>query len=95
VAVATKPTNVGTVTSWAGLKVGATATQANANFFNGARGLELLRRETPAEEVVRRLPRADRRRDERQLCVVDRRGTESTALLVVHREPWCERTRPS
>ena len=74
VAVATKPASVGAHVPWAEWRVGAIATQAMTNFYYGPRGLELLRRGASAEEVVRRLTRADPGRDRRQLGVVDRRG---------------------
>ncbi len=74
VAVATKPPSVGAVVPWAEWQVGALATQANTNFYYGPRGLDLLRNGSSAEEVVHRLTRADRRREHRQLAVVDRRG---------------------
>lgn len=74
VAVATKPTCVGAVVPWAEWPVGAIATQAETNYHYGPRGLELLRRGLPASTVVARLTSADRRRDHRQLGVVDARG---------------------
>ncbi len=74
VAVATKPPSVGAVVPWAEWKIGAIATQARTNYYFGPRGLQLLRRGGSAEDVVRRLIRSDRGRDERQLAVVDRRG---------------------
>ncbi len=78
VAVSTKPPSVGAVVPWAAWRVGAVATQANANYHYGPRGLELLRQGRSAEEVVRRLTRADPRREHRQLGVVDRRGRTAT-----------------
>ena len=74
VAVATKPASVGAVVPWAEWRTGAVATQANVNYYYGPRGLELLRKGLSAEDVVRRLTRADGQRDHRQLGVVDRRG---------------------
>jgi uncharacterized Ntn-hydrolase superfamily protein len=74
VAVSTKPASVGAVVPWAEWRTGAIATQAMSNYFYGPRGLELLRKGLPAEEVVRRLTRSDAKRDHRQLGVVDRRG---------------------
>ena len=74
VAVTTKPTSVGAIVPWAEWRVGAIATQAMSNYFYGPRGLDLLRRGLAADEVVRRLTRADPKRDHRQLGVVDRRG---------------------
>jgi uncharacterized Ntn-hydrolase superfamily protein len=74
VAVATKPASVGAIVPWGEWRVGALATQAWYNYSYGPRGLDLLRRGLTAEEVVRRLTRADPGRDRRQLGVVDRRG---------------------
>ncbi len=74
VAVSTKPLSVGAVVPWAGWKVGALATQADTNYNYGPEGLALLRRGLSAAEVVRKLTRADPKRDHRQLGVVDRRG---------------------
>jgi uncharacterized Ntn-hydrolase superfamily protein len=74
VAVATKPMSVGAVVPWAEWRVGAIATQAMSNYHYGPDGLALLRRGRSAQEVVDRLTRADRRRDQRQRGVVDRRG---------------------
>ncbi len=74
VAVSTKPMSVGAVVPWAAYRVGALATQAQSNILYGPAGLDLLRRGLAAEEVVRRLTRADPKREHRQLGVVDRRG---------------------
>jgi len=74
VAVSTMPLFVGAVVPWAEAGVGALATQARSNIGYGPEGLGLLRRGLSAEEVVARLTRADPRRQERQLGVVDRRG---------------------
>jgi uncharacterized Ntn-hydrolase superfamily protein len=74
VAVSTKPASVGAIVPWAAWRVGALATQAMANYDYGPHGLELLRKGLAAEEIVRRLTRADPKRRHRQLGVVDRRG---------------------
>jgi uncharacterized Ntn-hydrolase superfamily protein len=74
VAVSTNPISVGAVVPWAEWRVGALATQARSNITYGPRGLALLRQGRTAEEVVRRLTRADTKREHRQLAVVDRRG---------------------
>ncbi|MCI4372949.1 MAG: DUF1028 domain-containing protein [Thermoplasmata archaeon] len=74
VAVATKPSSVGATVPWTEWRVGAVATQAMSNYYYGPKGLDLLRRGFAADEVVRKLTRADRQRDHRQLGVVDRRG---------------------
>lgn len=74
VAVSTKPLSVGATVPWTEWRVGAVATQAMSNFYYGPRGLALLRKGLAAEEVVRKLTRADSGREHRQLGVVDRRG---------------------
>jgi uncharacterized Ntn-hydrolase superfamily protein len=74
VAVATNPLSVGAIVPWVEWRTGAVATQAKVNYYYGPRGLELLRAGLSAEEVVRRLTRADPGREHRQLGVVDRRG---------------------
>jgi uncharacterized Ntn-hydrolase superfamily protein len=73
-AVSTKPLSVGAVVPWAEWRVGAVATQAMSNYRYGPDGLALLRKGVAAEDVVRRLTRADPQRDHRQLGVVDRKG---------------------
>ncbi len=74
VVVATKPTSVGAVVPWSEWRVGAIATQANTNYHFGPQGLDLLRGGRSAAEVVAKLVRADPKREERQLGIVDRRG---------------------
>jgi uncharacterized Ntn-hydrolase superfamily protein len=73
-AVSTKPLSVGAVVPWAEWRVGAIATQAMSNYQYGPDGLALLRKGFSASEVVRRLTRADPKRQHRQLGVVDRKG---------------------
>jgi uncharacterized Ntn-hydrolase superfamily protein len=74
VAVATKPMSVGGIVPWSGWRVGALATQADANFGYGGRGLAALRRGRSAEKVVAELTGSDRGRERRQIGVVDRNG---------------------
>jgi uncharacterized Ntn-hydrolase superfamily protein len=74
VAVSTKPMSVGAIVPWGAYRVGALATQANSNYQYGPLGMAALRRGLSAEQVVRRLTRADPKREERQLGVVDARG---------------------
>jgi uncharacterized Ntn-hydrolase superfamily protein len=74
VAVATKPRSVGATVPWAEWRIGAVATQANANYYYGPQALQLLRRGLSAEEVVRKLTRSDHQREQRQLGIVDRKG---------------------
>lgn len=59
VAVASKALSVGGIVPYAEPGVGAIATQAMANPRYGVRGLELLRKDLPADEVVRRLTDED------------------------------------
>ncbi|MGA8303354.1 MAG: DUF1028 domain-containing protein [Thermoplasmata archaeon] len=75
VAVQSKFISVGSVVPWAEIGAGAIATQAAANVAYGTEGLALLRAGGTAADVVRRLTEADSGRDERQLGVVDARGT--------------------
>jgi uncharacterized Ntn-hydrolase superfamily protein len=74
VAVSTKPASVGAVVPWGEWKVGAVATQAMSNYYYGPQGLALLKKGLSAEEVVRRLTRADSQREHRQLGVLDWKG---------------------
>jgi uncharacterized Ntn-hydrolase superfamily protein len=54
--------------------VGAIATQASTNVAYGIDGLALLEKGISPEDVVKRLTRADERRDRRQLAVLDAKG---------------------
>lgn len=74
VAVHSKFISVGSVVPCAEAGAGAVATQALANVAYGPEGVALLRAGTSAEEVVRKLTRADPTREHRQLGVVDARG---------------------
>jgi uncharacterized Ntn-hydrolase superfamily protein len=78
VAVQSKFLAVGSVVPWAEPHVGALATQAYANPAYGPDGLALLRDGAAAEDVVRQLTEADRRRDERQVGVVDAHGRSAS-----------------
>jgi uncharacterized Ntn-hydrolase superfamily protein len=69
---------VGSIVSWAEADVGAIATQAWANPRYGPDGLALLRDGLPAAEVAARLTDADDGRAERQLGVVDARGSAAS-----------------
>jgi uncharacterized Ntn-hydrolase superfamily protein len=75
VAVQSKFLAVGVVVPWAKAKVGAIATQALANVRYGPDGLGLLEKGLSAAETVRKLTSADDRRDDRQVGVVDAKGT--------------------
>lgn len=78
VAVQSKFISVGSVVPWAEAGIGAIATQAAANVTYGPAGLALLRAGASASDVVRKLTEADPGRDERQLGVVDARGTAAS-----------------
>lgn len=75
IAVQSRFLAVGVVVPWAKAKVGAIATQALANVRYGPEGLALLEKGVSAAETVRKLTSADARRDDRQLGVVDAKGT--------------------
>ncbi|MGI0053506.1 MAG: DUF1028 domain-containing protein [Thermoplasmata archaeon] len=74
VAVHSRFVSVGSIVPWAEAGSGAIATQGQANVRYGPEGLALLRAGSRAEEVVRKLIRADPDRDERQLGIVDAKG---------------------
>src|SRR4051794_9509622 len=78
VATQSKFLAVGSVVPWAEPGVGAIATQAYANPRYGPDGLALLRAGLAAQEVVDRLVAADDGRDQRQVGVVDARGSAAT-----------------
>jgi uncharacterized Ntn-hydrolase superfamily protein len=76
VAVASKYFSVGSVVPWAEAGVGAIATQASVNVGYGPRGLELLRQEMPAKDVLTKLLAEDQfpPTDGRQVAIIDRKG---------------------
>jgi uncharacterized Ntn-hydrolase superfamily protein len=74
VAVQSKFLAAGAVVPFAQAGSGAVATQANANWSYGPRGLQLLAQGEPAAEVVRLLTEPDAGRETRQLGVVDAQG---------------------
>jgi uncharacterized Ntn-hydrolase superfamily protein len=84
VAVQSKFLAVGSVVPWAEPAAGAVATQAYANARYGPNGLALLRDGLNAEQVVQRLVDADGGGKERQVGVVDARGTAAA-----HTGPEC------
>jgi uncharacterized Ntn-hydrolase superfamily protein len=74
VAVQSKFFGVGSVVPWARAGVGAIATQSYANTTYGPEGLKLLEeRRTPAE-VLGLLTETDKRRDQRQVGIVNAEG---------------------
>ncbi|HYI07694.1 MAG TPA: DUF1028 domain-containing protein [Thermoanaerobaculia bacterium] len=78
VAVASRFFAVGSVVPYASAKVGAVATQANANVTYGPRGLELLARGATAEEVLKVLVRGDANASSRQVGIVGADGSSVT-----------------
>ncbi len=78
-AVQSKYFAVGAVVPWVEAGVGALVTQAYANIHHGNSGLELLRQDRPAGEVLARLLAQDPGREQRQLGIVDRHGGSAVA----------------
>jgi uncharacterized Ntn-hydrolase superfamily protein len=78
VAVQSKFLAVGALVPYARAGVGAVATQAMANYNYGPRGLELMARGITADETVERLISTDEDREQRQIGVVDGKGTAAT-----------------
>ena len=78
VATQSKFLSVGSVVPWAEAQVGAVATQSYANPRYGPDGLALLRQGLSAAETAKRLTDADDGRDQRQLGIVDARGSAAT-----------------
>jgi uncharacterized Ntn-hydrolase superfamily protein len=70
--------SVGTLVPWAEAGVGAVATQSLVNVSFGPRGLELLKRDKTAEEVVGELIGSDENREVRQLAIIDAEGNVAT-----------------
>lgn len=75
VAVQSKFLAVGAVVSWARAGGGAVATQSYANLTYGPRGLDLMALGLSAQATVDALIEADDGREQRQLGVVDSRGS--------------------
>jgi uncharacterized Ntn-hydrolase superfamily protein len=78
VAVASKFPSVGAVVPWARADAGAVATQSWANTSFGPDGLVLTGEGVGAEDALRRLLDADGGREDRQVGLVDARGTPAT-----------------
>jgi uncharacterized Ntn-hydrolase superfamily protein len=78
VAVASKFLAVGAVVPWVRADVGAVATQAFANMSFGPDGLALLDGGAGADEVLARLLASDDRPADRQVGIVDSRGTAAS-----------------
>ena len=78
IAVASKFLAVGSAVPWARAGAGAIATQALANLAYGRDGLHMLHAGRSADEVVAALTEADDGRDDRQVGIVDARGSAAT-----------------
>ncbi len=75
VAVATRFFAAGALVPHVKSRVGAIATQALVNIFYGTEGLRLLEQGVSAKEVVAKIVTADPGRDQRQVHVIDARGS--------------------
>ena len=69
--------SVGSIVSWGEAGVGVVATQSFVNPSFGQRGLEMLKQEMTAQEVVDLLIASDEGRDFRQLAIVDAKGNSA------------------
>jgi uncharacterized Ntn-hydrolase superfamily protein len=78
IAVQSKFPNVGGIVPWAKAGVGAVATQSLGNTDYGEKGLELLALGASAPEALRVVMRADPRPAQRQVGMVDARGTAAS-----------------
>ena len=87
VAVQSRAFSVAEAVPWAEAGVGAIATQATTNESFGPLGLDMLRRGTPAADVVHALTESDTGSTHRQLGVVDAQG-RSAAHTGKDCSPW-------
>ena len=78
VAVQSKFPNVGGIVPWAKAGVGAVATQSLGNTDYGEKGLELMALGSTAPEALRIVMRADARPAQRQVGMVDARGSSAS-----------------
>jgi uncharacterized Ntn-hydrolase superfamily protein len=78
VAVQSKFPNVGGIVPWARAGIGAVATQSLGNTAYGERGLELLAQGATAEEALRIIMRTDTMLQDRQVGIVDARGSAAS-----------------
>lgn len=78
VAVQSKFPNVGAMVPWARAGVGAVATQSLGNTMFGEAGLELMARGATAEEALRIVTRGDTMLGDRQVGMVDARGSSAS-----------------
>jgi hypothetical protein len=63
--------SVGSIVTWAEAGVGAVATQSFVDPGYGMRGLELMRKGTPAPMALKQLVAADRQPEGRQVAMID------------------------
>jgi uncharacterized Ntn-hydrolase superfamily protein len=66
--------SVGSIVTWAEAGVGAVATQSFVEPAYGPRGLEAMRKGTPAPAALSQLLAADKQREVRQVAFIDSRG---------------------
>jgi uncharacterized Ntn-hydrolase superfamily protein len=78
VVVQSKFPNVGGIVPWARAGVGAVATQSLSNTAYGERGLDLIAGGATAEEALRAVMRTDTMLQDRQVGMVDARGTAAS-----------------
>jgi uncharacterized Ntn-hydrolase superfamily protein len=78
VAVQSKFPNVGGIVPWGRAGVGAVATQSLSNTAYGERGLDLMAQGATAEEALRIVMRSDTMLQDRQVGMVDARGTAAS-----------------
>jgi len=74
VAVASKYLAVGSVVPWAKAGIGAIATQSWANTSYGNKGLDMLQKGMPPQEVPERLITPDEKRSYRQVGIINASG---------------------
>ena len=78
VAVQSKFPNVGGIVPWGRAGIGAVATQSLSNTAYGERGLDLMAQGATAEEALRIVMRTDTMLQDRQVGMVDARGTAAS-----------------
>jgi len=78
VAVQAKFPNVGGIVPWARADVGAVATQSLSNTAYGELGLDLIAKGATAEEALRSIMRTDTMLQDRQVGMVDARGSAAS-----------------
>ena len=66
--------SVGSIVTWAEAGVGAIATQSFVDPAYGPRGLDLIRKGTPAPDALKQLVAADAQREVRQVAMIDTQG---------------------